>query len=78
MFDVISFSGDLANLKAIMNKEIPRNDFKKFVPILVNLTKVTFSNRNVQNLINDDSQKFDLVIIEWMFTEAYAGYVPNS
>lgn len=29
----------------------------------------------VQNLINDNSQKFALVLIEWMFTETYAGYV---
>lgn len=30
------------------------------------------SNPNIVQLINDDNQKIDLVIVEWMFSEVYS------
>lgn len=43
---------NIVNLVAIMNKEVSKNDFKKFLPILINITKWTFSNENVCTKLN--------------------------
>ncbi|XP_049866947.1 UDP-glucosyltransferase 2-like isoform X2 [Pectinophora gossypiella] len=68
-----SFPAHLSNLKSVIDKEISPNNIKEFFLFLTNLSKITFENVNVQKLINDPNQKFDLVIVEWMFSEIYAG-----
>jgi hypothetical protein len=43
--------------------------------LTVSLNINTYLNANVQKLINDPKEEFDLVIVEWIFTELYCGYV---
>lgn len=42
--------------------------------MLINLSQETVENPNVQKLLTDKSQNFDLVIIEWAFNEIFTGY----
>ncbi|VVC89234.1 unnamed protein product [Leptidea sinapis] len=40
----------------------------------VEIFRLTVANRNVQNMLRDPTQKFDVVISEWLYSELYAGF----
>lgn len=50
-----------------------RNSIFDFAPLMINMTRATIENPNVQKLLADETQQFDAVIAEWMFSESYAG-----
>ena len=41
--------------------------------MMVELTKKTALNEDVQKLLNDPKEHFDVAIVEWMFSDALAG-----
>lgn len=44
-----------------------------FKDIMSDIGNGTFTNVNVQKLIMDPTQKFDAVIVEWLFAELCSG-----
>ncbi|CAG9793374.1 unnamed protein product [Diatraea saccharalis] len=62
------------NLKTIiMNKGVSFSIFDFFETTL-NIFNMTFHNDNVQKLLRDPKEKFDVIIAEWMFNELYATF----
>ncbi|XP_059051643.1 UDP-glucosyltransferase 2-like [Achroia grisella] len=64
---------DNLNLKAIINKEVDMKDWKLFFDMVANLNNGTLWNENVQKLLNDPNERFDLFITEWFYTEVQIG-----
>ncbi|CAH0731745.1 unnamed protein product, partial [Brenthis ino] len=64
---------DTLNLKTQMDGS-SGIEFLEFIPMFSELSKSTIENPKVQRLLSDKNQKFDLVIVEWMFIEVYAGF----
>ncbi|RVE44213.1 hypothetical protein evm_011112 [Chilo suppressalis] len=62
-----------ANLTAILNKEQSYSDISKFFKMMTDMNIATILNKNVQTLINDPKQTFDVVVAEWMVNELFAG-----
>lgn len=56
-----------------MDKTQDLNDMGSLYDIVVNLGNGIFRNDNVQKLMMDPSQKFDVVILEWLFWEVGCG-----
>ncbi|XP_052756565.1 UDP-glucosyltransferase 2-like [Galleria mellonella] len=70
--DVNAFP-DVINLKAILQKEVNVQDWRQFFAIVTRVANGTLSNVNVQRLLNDPNETFDLFITEWFFTEVQIG-----
>lgn len=59
-------------LKKILDKEVAVDlggAFTRFVT----MTTMSMKNENLQNFLSDTTQNFDAVIIEWLFSDVYAG-----
>lgn len=61
------------NLEEQMNIETGVREIIQMYDVMVNIAVRTMHNSKVQELISDETQKFDLVIAEWLFSEVYAG-----
>ncbi|KAG6458615.1 UDP-glucosyltransferase 2-like [Manduca sexta] len=61
------------DLKSILNKESTVNDPNQIISSINLMLRATYRNENVQKLLNDVDQKFDLVIVEWLYCELGAG-----
>ncbi|KPJ13898.1 hypothetical protein RR48_08712 [Papilio machaon] len=76
--NIKTFPDDLLNIKAIMDHKSDMRDDNLFFPVMDNLTLVTMQMKEVQELLNDETQSFDVVIAEWMYNEVYAGpFLPD-
>ncbi|KAM3962072.1 UDP-glucosyltransferase 2-like [Aphomia sociella] len=64
---------DILNIKQIMDKEVDIKDFKLFFKIINAMNNGTFENENMQRLLNDPNEQFDLYIIEWFYSEIHVG-----
>lgn len=56
-----------------MDKEVDPNDMSSFTDVLLDLGNSTYTYENVQKLLMDPSQKFDAVIVEWLFSDLSCG-----
>ncbi|XP_063548530.1 UDP-glucosyltransferase 2-like [Cydia strobilella] len=65
-------SASILNLKAIIEKEIS-GDVLSSLPVFIDMLKCSFDNENLVNFLSDTSKEFDAVIVEWLFTDAFAG-----
>ncbi|XP_049885625.1 UDP-glucosyltransferase 2-like [Pectinophora gossypiella] len=63
----------MMNITAIMNKEINIGDMTAMFNLILSIGRSTLENENMKKFINDPNEKYDLIIIEWMFTELYTG-----
>ncbi|KAJ8709294.1 hypothetical protein PYW07_009120 [Mythimna separata] len=63
----------LINIQRIMDKVVPTSNHYDYVK---KMAARTVENKNVQRLINDPNEHFDVVIVEWMFSELIAGFAP--
>lgn len=70
---IFYLTANLINIKSILKKEVNPNDMSGFVDVLVNLGNSSYTNEHVQKFIMDTSQKFDAVIVEWLFSELSSG-----
>lgn len=61
------------SIKAILSGSVDNLDQSIFFFMMDKVAKMTLENENVQKLVNDRSEHFDMVIAEWMFSELYAG-----
>ncbi|KAJ8711850.1 hypothetical protein PYW08_008804 [Mythimna loreyi] len=64
----------LINLKAIMDKKSERMSSVFSIFMMLEIAKKTVTNVEVQKLLNDPKEQFDVVIVEWMFGEVGAGF----
>ncbi|CAB3233305.1 unnamed protein product [Arctia plantaginis] len=66
------FNENTMNVKLIMDNVVDFQNSDLMTSLLVNIASHTLENSNVQQLIQDPNQKFDVVIGEWMFSELYS------
>lgn len=59
-----------------MEKSTETHNHRDFVRrIMLKMAATTVENKDVQELLSDPNEHFDVVIVEWMFSELIAGYV---
>ncbi|GBP15238.1 UDP-glucuronosyltransferase 2B13 [Eumeta japonica] len=71
----IQFS-NLFSIEKILNNEISFKDFGLMFRWFFGYAEHFLNHENVQRLMNDKNQSFDLAIIEWLFLELNAGFAP--
>ncbi|XP_053616041.1 uncharacterized protein LOC128678482 [Plodia interpunctella] len=64
---------DKLNVTTVLRGEDPMSFFE-FKPFLETENRYVLTDPNVQRLLNDTTQTFDVVIAEWMFSESFAGF----
>ncbi|XP_049885628.1 UDP-glucosyltransferase 2-like [Pectinophora gossypiella] len=69
-----NFPVDSVNIKALMHKEVQFADDDSIFLAVFNLAKSAVMHKDVQTLLNDPTQQFDVVVAEWMYNELYAGF----
>ncbi|XP_050682426.1 UDP-glucosyltransferase 2-like isoform X6 [Leptidea sinapis] len=69
-----TFKGDLLNLQNMMSKRADINSMYVMIDVCLEVLRSTVANHNVQNMLRDPTQKFDVVISEWLYAELYAGF----
>ncbi|KPJ17950.1 UDP-glucuronosyltransferase 2B15 [Papilio machaon] len=70
---VNAISGPSLNITALMLHEVEMDQDRHF-KLAINITKNTLKNKAVQKLLNDPSETFDVVVVEWMFNDVYCGF----
>uniref|UniRef100_A0A1L8D6E4 UDP-glucuronosyltransferase n=1 Tax=Plutella xylostella TaxID=51655 RepID=A0A1L8D6E4_PLUXY len=65
--------GDLFNISYLLDNKQIINDREELMLYGVEVSRRTLENPNVQKLLNDKTQKFDVVIGEYFITELTAG-----
>ena len=60
-------------MKGIMEHKAQEMNSIFMTYMMVELTKKTVLNEDVQKLLNDPKEHFDAVIVEWMFGDSPAG-----
>lgn len=70
------FNEDTIHIKAIMDKQLNFKDRGFIFELMGNISSATVRNENVQRLLRDPKQQFDVVIAEWMFSEMYSAIPP--
>ncbi|XP_028166369.1 UDP-glucuronosyltransferase 2B15-like [Ostrinia furnacalis] len=68
-----SMSSSLS-FKTVLNKEADLKDTRAWVGVINNIANQTIWHQNVQKLMYDVNEEFDLVIAEWLYTELYCGF----
>ncbi|XP_047991044.1 UDP-glucosyltransferase 2-like [Leguminivora glycinivorella] len=64
---------DLFNLKTILDKS-GNQQMLTMLPNMIKMLKMNLDNDNLKKFLGDTTQSFDLVIAEWLFSDAYAGF----
>ncbi|CAG5042806.1 unnamed protein product [Parnassius apollo] len=64
----------LFNIKTVLYNERNLKDFKFLLYVTTEFANGTINHPNVQRLIEDPREKFDVVIAEWLYSELYAGF----
>ncbi|VVC89231.1 unnamed protein product [Leptidea sinapis] len=59
----------------MMSKRADINSMYVMIDLCLEVLRSTVANHNVQNMLRDPTQKFDVVISEWLYAELYAGYM---
>ncbi|XP_061727449.1 UDP-glucosyltransferase 2-like isoform X2 [Cydia pomonella] len=62
----------MLNLRAIINKET-NIDVLAVIPDFVKMIKSMMESDKLVNFLSDPTQEFDAVIVEWLFTDVFAG-----
>ncbi|XP_028179413.1 UDP-glucuronosyltransferase 2B2-like [Ostrinia furnacalis] len=73
-FKYLTSHGDVMNIKSHMEqkKEVDMSNMRVIIEMMLDVHNLTYHNPNVQRLLSDTSEQFDVVIAEWMFTELHA------
>ncbi|CAG9793373.1 unnamed protein product [Diatraea saccharalis] len=72
-FKIIDISADLLSLKALMDKTSTIS-FMTSIQVTMDVNNMTFHNTNVQKLLRDPKEQFDVIIAEWMYNELYSTF----
>ncbi|XP_013166097.1 PREDICTED: UDP-glucuronosyltransferase 2B1-like [Papilio xuthus] len=65
---------EVLDIQKLMRKEVDMKDMPTLFTMMFNIANATIQHENVQNLIQDPTEKFDAVIAEWMYSELYSGF----
>ncbi|KAJ8709292.1 hypothetical protein PYW07_009118 [Mythimna separata] len=65
---------NIINLKGIMDKSSEDMTAIFMILMMLDIAEKTIANANVQKLLNDPTEQFDAVIVEWFFSELGAGF----
>ncbi|CAG5042802.1 unnamed protein product [Parnassius apollo] len=68
------FPENFLNIKNIMDKDSDMNENDFFFPIMDSVSLATIKHEQVQKILMNESQHFDVVVAEWMYNELYAGF----
>ncbi|KAJ0172132.1 hypothetical protein K1T71_012105 [Dendrolimus kikuchii] len=66
------FNENTLDIKGVMNKQIDFTNRDFLFGMMYNLSMGTITNPNMQKLMRDPKQKFDVIVGEYMFSENYA------
>ncbi|CAK1594070.1 unnamed protein product [Parnassius mnemosyne] len=69
----LHFLDEDVNVHKILDKERGFEDFTFLFTMFKEVCIRTLENLNMQNILNNPKEKFDVIIAEWMFNELYAG-----
>ncbi|XP_050682428.1 UDP-glucosyltransferase 2-like isoform X2 [Leptidea sinapis] len=72
--DIMKATGGKLSIQYHIENKDQNADIKFFFNVFLENAKMTLSNEAVQDLLNDKSQHFDVIVAEWMFNEVYAGF----
>ncbi|KAM3962073.1 UDP-glycosyltransferase UGT5-like [Aphomia sociella] len=72
--EVFIILSDLLNLQNQMNNGDILEDLTGLFAFIRNMANHTFHNENIQKFIQDPEEHFDVVIVEWLYTELYSGF----
>ncbi|CAK1545460.1 unnamed protein product [Leptosia nina] len=64
---------DVCNVKDMMDGKTDLQSLYILMDLLVEIGKMTYQSSAVQKLLSDRSQKFDLIVAEWLFHDLNAG-----
>ncbi|GBP42170.1 UDP-glucuronosyltransferase 2B15 [Eumeta japonica] len=67
-------SANYLTLDKIISNEMDMGDLSKCLHIFYTYAKIILHNKGVQTLLNDQKENFDLVIVEWLYTEVHSGF----
>ncbi|CAK1594079.1 unnamed protein product [Parnassius mnemosyne] len=62
------------NIEIVLKNQLNLKDFKFLLYATSDFANGTINHPNVQRLIQDPSEHFDVVIAEWLYSELYAGF----
>lgn len=71
-------AADHINLKKIFEGEIPQITARLMTFLMTHMQTKTLEYENVQNLLNDPTEHFDVLVLEWMLVNLFSGYVMNG
>lgn len=66
-------SASTLDFKKVMNKEVDLKDMFTMYHLMLKVAEKGVNHKNVQKLIMDPSEQFDLVIAEWLYQHLYSG-----
>ncbi|XP_026735538.1 UDP-glucuronosyltransferase 2B15-like [Trichoplusia ni] len=72
-FENFVFTSTL-DFKKVMNKEVDLKDMFTMYHLMLKVAEKGVNHKNVQKLIMDPSEQFDLVIAEWLYQHLYSGF----
>lgn len=61
------------SFEKVIKKEVNLRDTRAWVEVIDEIANQTLWHPNVQKLMLDTNEQFDLVIAEWLYTELYCG-----
>ncbi|CAG9566435.1 unnamed protein product [Danaus chrysippus] len=67
------FKDEPINIKKVLDKTDENTSIVSMLSLIMDLSNRTLSNPNFQKLLSNKNIYFDVIIIEWMFSEVYAG-----
>ncbi|XP_072933227.1 UDP-glucosyltransferase 2-like [Epargyreus clarus] len=70
---VKAISASVFSLEALITKDVDL-DANLIYDIMYNITRIALEDKEVQKLLHDPREHFDLVIAEWMFNDMYSGF----
>ncbi|KAL0868324.1 hypothetical protein ABMA27_007848 [Loxostege sticticalis] len=62
------------SFEKVIKKEVNLRDTRAWVEVIDEIANQTLWHPNVQKLMLDTNEQFDLVIAEWLYTELYCGF----
>lgn len=61
------------DIKKLLNNEIDVTNLEIIYTLMHDIAKMSVNHENVQNLLLDTTEEFDVAIVEWLYSELYAG-----
>ncbi|CAG9793379.1 unnamed protein product [Diatraea saccharalis] len=70
----VSPLGEVIHIEKLMRKEIDMTNLYVVKDMMIAFANATIRNPNVKRLMDNPDERFDAVIVEWLFTEIYSGF----